>query len=137
MGPGTVVDGCYVDRSDEDLPGLPTQTYYVAAQYLLETEYGSFTPRVDATYKKDINNCFDWASCQWQDGHGMEYDFYALNARLTWQSRDEKIRVTAYGNNLTDNQSAATSLPLIGSTQSRAVAWSDPLTYGVELAYTW
>jgi iron complex outermembrane recepter protein len=137
VGPGTVVDGCYVDRSDEDLPGLPTQTYYVAAQYLFETEYGSFTPRVDATYKKDINNCFDWASCQWQDGHGMEYDFYALNARLTWLSRDEKIRVTAYGNNLTDNQSAATSLPLIGSTQSRAVAWSDPLTYGVELAYTW
>ena len=67
----------------------------------------------------------------------MEYDFYALNARLTWQSQDEKFRVTAYGNNLTDNQSASASLPLIGSTQSRAVAWSDPRTYGVELAYTW
>ncbi len=78
----------------------------LAAQYLWETGYGSFTPRVDATYKKDTNACFDWASCQWQDGKGMEYDFYALNARLTWQSRDEKFRVTAYGNNLTDNQSA-------------------------------
>jgi len=137
LGPGTTVDGCYVDRSDEDLPGLPTQTYYLAAQYFWETGYGSFTPRVDATYKRDINACFDWASCQWREGKGMEFDFYSLNARLTWQSRDEKIRVTAYGNNLTDNQSASASLPLIGSTQSRAVAWSDPLTYGVELAYTW
>jgi iron complex outermembrane recepter protein len=137
VGPGTTVDGCYVDRSDEDLPNLPTQTYYLAAQYFWETGYGSFTPRVDATYKKDINACLDWASCQWQDGKGMEDDFYALNARLTWQSRDEKYRVTAYGNNLTDNQSTTGSLPLIGSSQSRAVSWSDPLTYGVELAYTW
>ncbi len=137
VGPGTFVDGCYVDRSDEDLPGLPTQTYYVAAQYLWETHYGSFTPRVDATYKKDINGCFDWASCQWQDGKGMEFDVYALNARLTWLSQDEKFRVTAYGNNLTNNQSASATLPLIGSTQSRAVNWGEPRVYGMELAYTW
>jgi iron complex outermembrane recepter protein len=137
VGPGTTVDGCQVDRSDEDLPGLPTQTYYAAVQYLFETNYGSFTPRVDATYKKDISACFDWASCEWENGKGVLYDFYSLNARLTWQSKDEKIRVTAYGNNLTDNQSTTASLPLIGSTQSWAVGWSDPLTYGVELAYTW
>ena len=92
-----------------------------------ETNYGSFTPRVDATYKKDINACFDWASCQWQDGKGMEYDFYALNARLTWLSRDEKIRVTAYGNNLTDNQSgrrqspAHRFYPVVGSGLERSV----------------
>lgn len=137
IGPGRVVDGCEVDRSDEDLPGLPTQTYYAAVQYLWDTPYGGVTPRVDVTYKKDINACFDYASCLWLDGKGMEFDFYSLNARLTWQSKDEKIRVTAYGNNLTDNQSASSSLPLIGSTQSRAVGWSDPFTYGVELAYTW
>jgi iron complex outermembrane recepter protein len=137
VGPGTTVDGCEVDRSDEDLPGLPKQTYYAAVQYLFETNYGSFTPRVDATYKRDTSACFDWASCEWQDGKGVLYDFYALNARLTWLSRDEKIRVTAYGNNLTDNQSKTSSLPLIGSTQSWAVGWSDPFTYGVELAYTW
>jgi iron complex outermembrane receptor protein len=137
VGPGTTVDGCKVDRSDEDLPGLPTQTYYLAAQYLFDTSYGTITPRVDATYKKDISACFDWASCEWENGDGVLYDFYALNARVTWLSRDEKIRVTAYGNNLTDNQSTTASLPLIGSTQSWAVGWSDPLTYGVELAYKW
>lgn len=137
VGPGTTVDGCAVDRSDEDLPGLPKQTYYAAVQYLFETNYGSFTPRVDATYKKDTSACFDWASCNWQNGNGVLFDFYALNARLTWLSKDEKIRVTAYGNNLTDNQSRTSSLPLIGSTQSWAVGWSDPLTYGVELAYSW
>jgi len=137
VGPGTVVDGCKVDRSDEDLPGLPKQTYYLAAQYNWDTEYGAITPRVDATYKKDTSACFDWASCEWQNGKGVLFDFYSLNARLTWLSRDEKIRVTAYGNNLTDNQSRTSSLPLIGSTQSWAVGWSDPLTYGVELAYTW
>jgi len=137
IGPGTTVDGCNVDRSDEDLPRLPKQTYYAAVQYFWETDLGSFTPRLDATYKKDINNCFDWASCQWENGKGMEYDFYSLNARLTWRSTSEAIRVTAYGNNLTDNQSAEGGNPLIGSTESRAVDWSAPRSYGVELAYTW
>ena len=131
------MDGCNVDRSDEDLPRLPKQTYYAAVQYFWETDVGSFTPRLDATYKKDINNCFDWASCQWENGKGMEYDFYSLNARLTWRSTNEAIRVTAYGNNLTDNQSAEGGNPLIGSTESRAVDWSAPRSYGVELAYTW
>jgi iron complex outermembrane receptor protein len=137
IGPGRVVDGCQVDRSDEDLPGLPTQVYYLAAQYLFDSSYGSFTPRVDVTYKKDISGCLDYASCNWQGGKGTEFDIYSLNARLTWLSKDQKIRVTAYGNNLTDNQANAASLPLIGSTESWAVSWSDPFTYGVELAYTW
>ena len=137
IGPGKTVDGCYVDRSDEDLPGLPTQSYYLATQYLWETGYGSFIPRVDVTYKTDINACFDWASCQWKNGKGMEFDIYTLNARLTWLSKNEKYRVTAYGNNLTDNQAASAGLPLIGSTQSQAIAWGAPLTYGVELAYSW
>lgn len=137
IGFGNSVDSCYVDRSDEDLPQLPKQTYYLAAQYSWNTEYGSFTPRVDASYKKDINSCFDYASCLWRDGDGTLFDVYALNARLTWFSTDEKVRITAYGNNLTDNQSASNSLPLIGSTQSRAIYWGDPRTYGVELAYTW
>jgi iron complex outermembrane receptor protein len=137
IGPGRIVDGCNVDRSDEDLPGLPKQVYYVAAQYLVETGYGSFTPRVDVTYKRDINGCLDYASCQWLDGKGTEFDIYSLNARLTWLSKDQKIRVTAYGNNLTDNQANSASLPLIGASESWAVAWSDPFTYGIELAYTW
>lgn len=137
IGPGRVVDGCTVDRSDEDLPQLPKQVYYLAAQYLFETNYGSLTPRVDVTYKTDLNGCLDYASCNWRDGKGTEFDIYSLNARLTWLSKDQKIRVTAYGNNLTDNQANAASLPLIGSTESWAVSWSDPFTYGVELAYSW
>ena len=35
IGPGTTVDGCNVDRSDEDLPRLPKQTYYAAVQYFM------------------------------------------------------------------------------------------------------
>lgn len=67
--------------------------------------------------------------------HGVR--FYALNAGLTWQTRIENFRITAYGNNLTDNQANVTALPLVGATQSTGIAWSDTRTYGVELAYTW
>jgi hypothetical protein len=32
---------------------------------------------------------------------------------------------------------AIAGLPLVGSTESRGIEWSEPRTYGVELAYTW
>jgi len=137
IGPGLTVDGCTVDRSGEDLPRLPAQTYYLAVNYRWETAYGAFTPLLDATYKKDISNCFDWASCQWKNGKGMRYDFYALNARLSWRSADESVRVTVYGNNLTDNQAAEGGNPLIGASDSQAVEWSAPRTYGIQLSYAW
>lgn len=36
--PGTTVDGCLVDCSAEDLPTLPKQIYYLAAQYHWDTQ---------------------------------------------------------------------------------------------------
>lgn len=35
-----------------------------------------------------------------------------------------------------DFVTGVTALPLVGATQSTGITWSDPRTYGVELAYT-
>ena len=137
IGGGNLIDVCPVDRSDEDLPSLPKQMYYVAAQYTWEINAGQVIARVDANYSEDFNTCFDYASCAWRGGSGLEVDAYSLGARLTWLSPEGDWRVTAWGDNLTDYDYKAGGQPLIGTTQTLSYEWNIPRTYGVELAYTW
>ncbi len=136
-GPGGDLDVCQVDRTDERLPNLPEQTFYGAAQYTWVTGMGTVVARLDASYRENTNICFDYHSCQWQGGDGMEYDLFNLGARLTWLSQDDKWRVTAWGNNLTDEQEITGGAPLVSTTETRAAVWSAPLTYGLDVAYTW
>ncbi len=137
IGGGAFVDVCNVDRSDEDLPNLPKQVYYLAGQYTFDTGVGPIVARIDASYLEDLNTCFDYASCLWRNGKGLEVDVLAVGARLTWMSNDGDWRVTAWGNNLTDYDYKAGGNPLIGTTQTLSSEENEPLTYGVEVAYSW
>jgi iron complex outermembrane receptor protein len=137
VGGGNLIDVCPVDRSDEDLPALPTQIYYLAGQYTWNTEVGDLVARIDAAYSEDINTCFDYASCAWRNGKGLEVDSFSLGARLTWFSQSGDWRVTAWGNNLTDYDYKAGGQPLVSTTETISYEWNIPRTYGVELAYTW
>jgi len=136
VGTGAV-DECEVDRSNEDLPNLPQQIIYVAGQYTWDTSFGSIIARVDSSYREDLNTCFDYSSCNWQNGKGLEFDVYSLGARLTWLSTDGAWRVTAWGENLTDYDYKAGGNPLVGTTETVSYYFNDPRTYGLELAYTW
>lgn len=134
---GTLVDICPIDRSDEDLPNLPKQSVYVASQYTWDIAAGEIIARLDASYAEDINTCFDYASCAWRDGKGLEVDAFSLGARLTWLSPERDWRVSAWGYNLTDYDYQTAGIPLVGTTQTISYGWNEPRTYGVELAYTW
>ncbi|GAB5450460.1 MAG: TonB-dependent receptor [Halioglobus sp.] len=137
VGGGNLIDVCPVDRSNEDLPSLPTQIYYLAGQYTWNTARGNVVARVDASYSEDINTCFDYASCAWRGGKGLEVDAFSLGARLTWVSEQGDWRVTAWGENLTDYDYKAGGNALISTTETMSYEWNIPRTYGVELAYTW
>jgi iron complex outermembrane receptor protein len=131
---GNAVDACIIDRSDENLPRLPDQVYYLAAQYNWETEFGTVIPMVSWSYRTDVDNCFDRGSCL----AGLyEVDQEDVSARLTWLSRDEQWRITAYGNNLTDDRYIIGGTPLVDVTATAGTVYSLPRTYGVEAAYTW
>ncbi len=126
------VDNCPIDRSDENLPRLPEEIYFLSAQYLLETEFGSIVPMVAWSYRKNVDNCFDRASCL----SGLyEVDQEDLSARLTWTSNDENLRITAYGNNLTDERYITGGTPLVDVTETAGTIYNLPRTYGVELAF--
>ena len=128
------VDSCSNDRSDENLPRLPEQTYYVAAEYTFETPIGQVLPRVQFSYKSDVDYCFDSASCR--SGLWLEGEQRDLSARITWLSNDEKWVGAVYGNNLTDEDYIVGGTALVESQGAGGFAAATPRTYGVELRYT-
>jgi len=132
-GAGNVLN-CPIDRSDEGLPRLPDSVFYLAAQYTFETEYGSVVPLLSWSYRTNLDNCFDASSCI----SGLyKVDQEDVSARLTWNSPDMVWRVTAFGNNLTDDRYITGGTPLVDVTSTAGTIYNQPRTYGVEAAYTW
>jgi iron complex outermembrane recepter protein len=125
---------CPVDRSDENLPRLPEEIYYLAVQYNWDTSIGTVTPLLTWSYRSNVDSCFDRASCL----SGLyEVDMESVGARLTWRSPDEQWRVTAYGTNLTDERDITGGTPLVDVTETAGVLYTLPRMYGVEASYTW
>jgi iron complex outermembrane receptor protein len=129
-----VVDSCPNDRSNENLPRLPEQTYYFAAEYTVETSFGAVMPRIQYSYKSDIDYCFDAASCD--SGLWLEDEQHDLSARITWISPDETWVGAIYGNNLTDETYIVGGTALVESEGVGGYSVATPTTYGVELKYT-
>jgi iron complex outermembrane receptor protein len=127
------VDSCPNDRSSENLPRLPEQTYYLAAEYAFDTAVGKVMPRIQYSYKSDIDYCFDSASCR--TGFWLEDDQRELSARITWISNDEKWVGALYGSNLTEEDYIQGGSPLVESQGVGGFANATPRMYGVELQY--
>ena len=127
------VDSCPNDRSDESLPRLPKQTYYLAAQYAWPLSVGTVTPRIQASLKRDIEYCFDAASCT--SGLWKEDEQFDLSARLNWVSPDEQWVGALYGNNLTDTHYMVGGTALVESSGVGGYSVATPRMYGVELEY--
>jgi iron complex outermembrane receptor protein len=129
-----VVDECHKDRSNENLPRLPEETYFLAAQYSLETAAGTFIPRIQASYKKDIDYCFDATSCE--TGMWLEDEQFDLSARLTWISSDGNWIGAVYGSNLTEETNIVGGTALTESAGVGGYAYTAPRMYGAELKYS-
>ena len=127
-------DLCQVDRSDEDVPRLPSQTYFLAFQYNWKTGFGAIIPRLQASYRKDLPGCFDRSSCL----TGIyEHDEFDLSARLTWRSPRTNWRVSIFGSNLTNYRHIAGGIPLVDLMNTAGLQYNHPKSYGMELAYNW
>ncbi len=131
---GTLVDNCPYDRSDESLVRLPDSVYYLAVQYTFETEWGAVVPMLSWSYRTNLDNCFDASSCISGIWKVNQED---VTARLTWNSPDMNWRVTAFGQNLTDDRYVTGGTPLVDTTATAATTYNMPRTYGLEAAYTW
>ena len=127
------VDSCPNDRSGENLPRLPEQTYYLAVQYTLDTDWGMFFPRLQASLKKDVEYCFDASSCD--SGLWLEDEQFDLGARVSWISRDGKWSGAIYGSNLTDEDYIVGGTAIVDSAGIGGWNAAAPRMYGAELKY--
>jgi len=127
------VDECLNDRSSENLPRLPEETYLLAAQYFWDTSVGTFMPRIQGSWKFDIEYCFEASSCD--SGYWLEDKQFDLSARLTWISRDEKWIGAIYGTNLTDEDYFNGGTALTDASGLGGMAYTAPRMYGAELQY--
>tara|TARA_R110000823_G_scaffold210224_5_gene340494 strand:- start:33334 stop:35865 length:2532 start_codon:yes stop_codon:yes gene_type:complete len=126
------LDSCPIDRSDESLPRLPDSVYFLAVQYTFETQFGTVVPMMSWSYRTNLDNCFDSASCR----SGIyKVDQEDVTARLTWLSPDMALRVSAFGNNLTNDRYVTGGTPLVDVTETAGTIYNPPRTYGVEVAY--
>ena len=131
VGTGQVMN-CPVDRSDENLPRLPEEIYFLSARYHWETAFGTIIPMVSYSYRKNVDNCFDRASCL---SELYLVDQEDVSARLSWLSPGRNLRITAYGTNLTDDRFIIGGTPLVDVSQAAGTIYNPPRLYGVEIAY--
>lgn len=129
-----VIDQCPNDRSNENLPRLPEATYFFAAQYNWKSEWGTFIPRVQTSYKEDIDYCFDATSCN--HGGWLEDEQFDLSARVTWLSNDGKWIGAIYGTNLTEEEHMIGGTALLESAGVGGFVVTPPRMYGAELKYS-
>lgn len=127
------VDSCPNDRSSENLPRLPEQSYLLSAQYSLETAWGTFLPRIQASWKFDMEFCFDAFSCT--TGLWFEDEQFELSARVGWMSTDERWSASLYGTNLTNEDYINGGIALVESSGTGGFAVAPPRMYGAELQY--
>ncbi|MDZ7921164.1 hypothetical protein [Rhodoferax sp.] len=45
-------------------PACRNRPYYAAAEYRFDTDFGTVLPRIQFSYKSDVDFCFDSASCR-------------------------------------------------------------------------
>jgi len=127
------LDSCPIDRSNENLPRLPGKTFFAALQYDLDTGAGLFVPRIEASYKEDIEYCFDATSCV--VGNWLADEQFDLGARLTWIGSDGHWTGALYGRNLTEEAYVVGGFALSESSGVGGLAVNTPRMYGIEVKY--
>ncbi len=127
------VDSCPNDRSSENLPRLAEQSYFLAAQYTWESGFGQIIPRVQASLKKNIDYCFDAASCD--SGRWLVDEQFQLDGRVSWISPSGRWVGSLFGNNLTEVEYGVGGTALVESQGVGGMAFSSPRMYGAEVQY--
>jgi iron complex outermembrane receptor protein len=130
------VDECQIDRSDEDLPRLAGRTSYVAIEYTINAgAFGQFVPRLEASFKYDIEYYFDRGSCESGDFRAGTQELYGFN--MDWHAPDSELRISIFGSNLTNNDFIVGGVQLTDALGTGTVNAIAPRMWGAEVAYRW
>lgn len=120
------------DYEGNEMANAPELTLFGLLRYQLPTEelgFGSYL-MADTSYRSDIFFSVNNRGQNSQDG------FWLLNARVGFQSPDERWDFALWGRNLTDELYVNSSYDNYGGIFPSQNFLGDPRTYGVTLSYT-
>jgi iron complex outermembrane recepter protein len=112
---------------DNELPNTPTYSVNYLVRYNLDMLGGNVAFQVDGLFVDDQYLEVSNAAGSYQDG----YDVH--NARISWESGESAVRLSAWVKNFTDEEfkSYALDLGYLGATAT----YAPPITYGVTAGY--
>ncbi|UTP38313.1 TonB-dependent receptor [Phenylobacterium sp. LH3H17] len=111
------------------IPQSPSYTFDLNAEYRLETRYGELT-----FYGEYIGRGTSYLTPDnQQDGKVKPYGL--VDARISWQDPDGRIRLSLWGKNLADEvvKQRLFDLSGLGFVAQKFIALNEPRTFGLEL----
>lgn len=114
-----------LDVTGNRLVRSPDWTFSLAAEYdIALSNGGRITPSV---------NIFTSSSFYWDFNNRALSDAYTMvNAQLAWHLPGDRVSLSVWGRNLTDEELYRSNLT---TSITEQVVWADPVTYGVRLGY--
>ena len=128
-----------IDRSDEEFAVSPEETAALGIQYTLNTDFGRFVPRLDASYKSDIYLGLDrgaWEASKRKEALSYADAYVLFDARLSWTNDRDDLSIAAYVKNLTDERYDIGAVAAGDSIGTFTSVLGNPRTYGLELRKT-
>lgn len=125
-----------VDRTREPFAEVPETTYSFAVQYTLDTDFGTFIPRLDYSYADEIFMGLDAGAGQNEDQSTFD-DYSLVNFRLGWISPEAQFEAALYVTNLTDELYYFGAAAVGDSTGTFTTSTGPPRMYGLELRYNY
>jgi len=120
-----------VDRSDEPFFITPELTYSLSAYYKLMTPVGMFIPRISASYRDEVFTGLDFLADSFDNATVDEVTL--LDARLLYQP-SEKVQITAYVENVTDEVYYTSGFSNSGALGAGLMINGKPRTFGLEVS---
>ncbi len=116
-----------IDFSGAQLVNSPEFSFIGYAQWVLPTDYGTFVPRFDWSFKDDVFFSPENSELVGQSA------LWIMNLRLSYQMPGENIEISGWVENLTDQTYTVDVFNLSRFRGSILYAIGDPRTYGVTM----
>lgn len=125
-----------IDRSDENFPVSPEDTFALGVQYMWETDFGLITPRIDYSYKSDIYLGLDassWDVYQKDKSLAGQEAYGLLDARLSWSNLEGDTSIALWVRNALDERYTVGPVATAETTGTFNLAYGAPRQFGIQI----
>lgn len=118
----------FVDLSGQDTPWAPDFSVNLSVSYDIPSNVGTFTPHLQVSYSGN-----HWTTGLQQFALAEQEAYTRMDVRFYWNSSDEIWSISAFVENLTDEE--VLQHTIVGGSDIIQVSWAKPRMYGLRVGY--